>query len=68
MIGKRLVVTMVQRQNQVPRTNKEADVEKKRMVELEVKEREAKTNSTFLGKQEKDLIIGCSERLMLPMF
>ena len=67
LIGNRLVVTMVQRQNQVPRTNEEA-VEKKMVVELEMKEREAKTNSTFLGKQEKDLIIGCSERLMLPMF
>ena len=62
MIGKRLVVTMVKRQKSV------AMVKRDKAYREEVVKDLIKGNATSLEKQENDPVIGCSDRILLPMF
>ena len=72
MIGKRLVVTMVKRQKSVAMVKREKAVvmvkRQKAHQEEMVKDLINKGNATSLEKQEKDLVIGCSDRILVPMF
>ena len=59
LVGKRLVVTM----KPVDKMHKPVDKPATR-----VQEELMKSNATSLEKQDSNLIIGCSEKLVMPIF
>ena len=62
LVGKRLVVTKVERNKAAARMQYSKTAGEEKMVKT-------KTNATTSSeKEEKDLIIGCSEGLLLPVF
>ena len=62
LVGKRLVVTMVVERNKAAARMQYSETGEEKMVKT-------KTNATTSSeKEEKDLIIGCSEGLLLPVF
>ena len=62
LVGKRLVITMVVERNKAAARMQYSETGEEGLMKT-------KTNATtFSEKEEKDVIIGCSERLLLPVF
>ena len=71
MIGKRLVVTMVKRKKLVAMSKRQksvAMVKRQKAHQEEMVKDLIKGNASSLEKQEKDIVIGCSDRILVPMF
>ena len=66
MIGKRLVVTMVKREKSVPMAKRQKSVvmvKRQKSHQEEMVKDLIKGNASSLEKQEKDIVIGCSDRI-----
>ena len=70
MIGKRLLVRMVKRQKPVAMVKREKahKVAMVKMQKEEVVKDLMKGNAISLEEQERDIIIGCSDKMLLQMF
>ena len=62
LIGKRLLVRMVKRQKSMAMVKREKAHKEEMVKDL------MRGNATYLEEQERYLIIGCSDKILLTMF